>query len=164
MGFSHSGGQWARTGHSPHPPWTQMLLGAIASGFLCWGRGSAGKVPLTLSVSSRLVFFLSFWNSSLGRLNFYRFFLIPWYSPGSPLSRVSLTVAKRGWDRFAGCADSPKVYLPVTRYACGRDSSQGPACGAGSHSSHRGSFGFGWVPHLLLKRGTEMEEMSYATS
>lgn len=127
MGFSHSGGQWALTGHSSHPCWMRTPLGAVALGLLCWGRGNAGKVPLTLSVSSKLVFFLSFWNFSLGRLNFYRFFLIHWYFPGSPLSRFSLTVAKRDWDKFTGCADSTEVYLPVTRYAHGRDCTQGPA-------------------------------------
>lgn len=107
LGFLTAGAWWALTGHSPHPSLDVTLLGAIALGLLCWGRGSAGKFS-TFSFIQTCIF-SSFWNFSFGRLNFYRFFLIHWYFPGPPLSKFSPGLYKRDWDKFTGCADSTEV-------------------------------------------------------
>ena len=81
-----------------------------------------------------------------------------WYFPGSPLSRLSLTVARRDWDRFTGCATAPRFICLLLDTHMHETAPKPCACGAGSHSSYRGNFVFGWVLHLLLKRGTKMEE------
>ena len=67
-------------------------------------------------------------------------------------------MARRDWDRFTGCATAPRFICLLLDTHMHETAPKPCACGAGSHSSYRGNFVFGWVLHLLLKRGTKMEE------
>lgn len=98
-----------------------------------------------------------FWNFSAGKLYFHKgSFICGWLS-NTVFSKDSWIIAERGWSQFTGYCRvhswDQDVYVYYTTQRWARFLSDSLTYGAGSQSSHKGTFVCEWMPNYCCGEG-----------